>query len=409
MNVFRAAITGSTGITLAVLLAGASPQAPEYIRGIKFPNPTDRDREPVTTFAKPADLSRFHQSSLWESPNSSSLPTRFGDLIPDLLPAPDQEDAGSCLYMAVTGIAEFWLNRATRAENPSFTPTSEGPTDLSERYMMGLSGIDENDSGVENWRTDVVYLLNRNEHHNNAGILNSTYRFTKGWYRDSEDEYKPARESDEGVSYGASFNWIDLWAPQNNQHYVNLPTFAREVLFADPNRNQWATGVAPEGIVEQIKAALVENQAPVLVIYNHYRYWHAVMVVGYDDETETECRFTELFISYMHDKASETRQKATEARSAGNEEEAIQLERSAAKTEEAAIGAQTGYDTAGGCSGRGVFLVRDSIYGEDTQPVYDYDLTRTGDEGHYSRLLVEHEYEWVQHMANHFVQILPVN
>lgn len=397
-------------VALSGLFASAALASPRSdlpaVRGLKFPNSPMEGVDPVETFAMRASLLPEAARARVGRDPVTGLPFRYEDLTDHLLPSPDQDEAGSCLYMALTGAAEFFLNRQRRFWNPFFRPRSDGPTDLSERYFMGLNGVDESDSNVPDWRTDMVYMFNQNSTRARAGVLNRNYRFTKGWYvNHANGDLQPSHEGAEGASYGTSFNWIEGWNEVAEKRYVRLPEFSREVLYADANRDQWATGTAPADAVERIKESLVRNRAPVVVIYNHFRYWHAVLIVGYKDDAETTCPFVNRFVDYMKQKAAEARQQAEVARAAGNLAEATRLERAAAKTERAALGTEQPYQAAGGCSGKGTFLVRDSIYGLDSEPAYDYDPTRTDDDGHYSKLLVEHEYEWVRYMTNHAFQV----
>jgi hypothetical protein len=59
----------------------------------------------------------------------------------------------------------------------------------------------------------------------------------------------------------------------------------------------------------------------------------------------------------------------------------------------------------GTSSGRGVFLVRDSIYEGPASDVYDYDPSRTGDEAPYAAAIIERDASWLKLLANHLVQI----
>ena len=85
----------------------------------------------------------------------------FDKLVPFVLPSPNQEGAGSCLYMATTGVAEWWLARL----NPTLSRAPDGPLDLSERHLMNLAGgrgnEQEDKADLPNWRTDSIYLFNQ--------------------------------------------------------------------------------------------------------------------------------------------------------------------------------------------------------------------------------------------------------
>lgn len=358
-----------------------------------------------------AHRSDLRSATGWKFPNSPSegsspvgvqalLPTAgspgFSELVPFNIRSPDQEEAGSCLYMSLTGIAEWYLARA----NPLLSRESEGPLDLSERYMMNIAGIDEAGNGVENWKTDSVYL------YNNVGatLLNRDYRFAKGWYkRDAEGEIKKSRKGVKDAEYDTSYSWIDERKTVTRAPRVKLPKFAREILFADPESNQWNTGVMPFGIVEQIKTALREKKAPVHVIYNHFGYWHANVILGFDDSFDNKnCKFVNDFVAFMAKEASDARDEAAKATSKAERE---RLLAKALKFEDAGDGARDSLAKGGGCHPRGAFYVRDSIYGEEGAPNYDYDPNTTGEESPYSKAIVMLEYDWVRTMANHAMVI----
>lgn len=329
------------------------------------------------------------------APAPGELPASFTELAEYVLPSPNQEDAGSCLYMAVTGIAEWWLGR--RGGMPG---QSDGAGDLSERYAMSLSGSDEAGDTVADWRTDTIRLFNIN---GQRGMKNTSYRYTKGWYRDLPDGgLAPAAQGGEGASYGTRYNWI-AEVPENGE-YVSLPRFEREILFADPEHNQWNVGVAPEGIVETVKRALVEKNAPVLVIYNHNRYWHAVYVIGYDDGADHGgCLYTENFRKRIAKSAAELQKAADEATDPGVKKS---YEAKARRARAARDKLEAAYAKNGGCTRpSGGFLVRDSIYPDTGGPVYDYDLSGAGEEAPYAKRIVVKEYDWLNYFANHVMVV----
>jgi len=349
------------------------------ISGVKFPNEISEAGLPVVAQAWALDKKTRHFPG-------------FADLLPYVLRSPHQQEAGSCLYMSLTGIAEFWLSFL----NPGESREPEGPLDLSERYLMNLAGS----TGVPNWKTDSIYLFNKNR----AAALNTDYRFTKGWVKkNARGNYVKAQPTEAGAEYGTRFNWINELNLTDASSLVALPRFEREVLFADPASDQWNVGVMPTDIIERIKTALVTRRAPVHVIYNHYGYWHAVMIVGFDDQADSKgCNFTVKFIESMAQKAADLRRQAGSALSP---EERERLIKAAARAEHISTKASDAFNKGGGCQPTGMFYVRDSIYTDSDGPVYDYDVTRSGDEHPYSRTIVLHEYEWVRYMANHATQI----
>jgi hypothetical protein len=343
---------------------------------------------------------------LWQPESLFDLltdPNRLGgfdDLVPYVLASPNQEDAGSCLYMATTGIAEWWLARL----NPTMSRTPDGPLDLSERFLMNVAGIDENETKLDDWRTDSIYLFNNLGNHS---VRNTKYRYTKGWYKTPAGggDLIPAEPKEPGAEYGTSYNWISELDKAKGSS-VTLPKFKRDVLFADPAHNQWNIGVAPDGIVDRVKQALTEKKAPVLVIYNHNTYWHAVYVVGFNDETDNNrCAYTENFRKRISDRIAELEKAANEAK---DEAERKSYLEKAQRAREAREKTETAYSKGGGCkSGKGVFYIRDSIYEDPAGPMYDYDLFNKGEEAPYTKKIVTKEYEWLSYFANHIVVISP--
>lgn len=367
------------GIWFGVVLAGCGrndeDRPLEKVLGTKYPNSAEEGTVPIKTYAIV----------------TRDLPSGFGDLVPYILRSPDQDEAGSCLYMAHTGIAEWWLARL----NPTVSRAPDGPIDLSERYLMNLE-----DNDITNWRTDTIYLLNR---HDQKAALNRSYRFTKGWYKeDSSEHLVRAKPHESGSSYGTSYNWIDERASIVGD-LVSLPHFKRDVIFADPTSNQWNMGVAPRDIIETVKGALSSNRAPVLVIYNHMSYWHAVFIVGYSDtQSSGNCSFVEKTRQHFVKKLDEDRNALA---AATTDEERTRLRAQLDKDEKLRTNLENGYEAGGGCRGKGVFFVRDSIYEDPDGPMYDYDPTQRGEEAHYNKTVILREYEWLEYLANHIVQI----
>lgn len=330
----------------------------------------------------------------------ASVGQEFNELLPYIIASPDQEDAGSCLYMAITGIAEWWLARL----NPTISRASDGPIDLSERYIMNYAGMEENDTHLDNWRTDSIYLFNQN---GNQTLRNSSYRYTKGWFLGDtySDHLTAVTGSTPGAEYGTQYNWIDQ-RPSNPTGVVQLPEFQRDVIFADPENNQWNVGVAPQDIVEKVKETLRTKKAPVLVIYNQNSYWHAVFIVGYNDAMDNgNCDYTERFRTRILARAQDL-QKSADAATDPAVKSAYEIR--AQRATEAKEKIEKAYSAQGGCtSSKGVFYIRDSIYPEEKGPIYDYDLSRKGDEAPYAKKVVYKEYDWLRLFANHISVVYP--
>lgn len=318
----------------------------------------------------------------------------YTELIPYVLPSPHQEDAGSCLYMSLTGIAEWWLARL----RPDLSRALNGPVDLSERFLINASGLKKYTQNVVKWQTDSIEIFNA------AGrsVLNRNYPFTKGWYReDSEAEILPAQAGRSGSKYGVIFNWFDDLKSLSSG-FVKLPQFSKNVLYADPASDAWNVGLNPPEIVETVKSALVKNKAPIQVIYNHEGYWHSVFIVGFDDQRDSRrCGFVESSMRYFSTLAKDWSLKAANVQSEKKRNEFLRMAKDL-RVKRAKIKAS--YEQAGGCRGQGVFYVRNSeFYGSDG--LYDYDVTSSGEESPYAPRIMLFEYEWLEHLANHVIQI----
>ena len=372
-------------IVIVFLLAHQASAAQSDLQvaiGSKFPNSASEGTDAIfSTALAPTDISGLGG---------------FNELLPYVLQSPNQEDAGSCLYMSLNGIAEWWMAKL----QPKMSRDPDGPLHLSERYLMNLAGIEEDQNGIPNWKTDSIFLFNNAK----GTVLNSDFRFTKNWYtKDEKGNYIRAEKTQTGAEYGTPYNWIDERNLLTKTPRVPLPTFKRDILFADPESNQWNTGIAPMDIAEKIKAALQEKKAPVHVIYNHYGYWHATDIVGFNDEMENQrCGFVENFIAYMSHRPADLRRQAEAAQDPKEKE---RLLKSADKAERAHNQAKAAYDGGGGCHTKGVFYVRDSIYGDMTGPKYKFDPSAPAQSGSYSKPIVFLEYDWVRTMANHISQI----
>lgn len=318
----------------------------------------------------------------------------YNELVPYILPSPHQEDSGTCLYMSLTGIAEWWLARL----NPNVSREPNGPLDLSERFLINASDNKKYSSKVKDWRTDSIEIFNEAGH----AALNSHYPFTKGWYRlDSEGEVYPARPNATGSQYGVNINWFDQ-LKSIRSGLVTLPKFKKEIIFADPEGNEWNVGLNPPNIVQRVKDALWTKRAPIQVIYNHESVWHSVYIVGFDDERlNRDCGFVESSARYFGELAEEFTQDADVAKT---EKERKSLLRKAKIQRENQKKLNMSYRSAGGCRGKGVFYVRNSeFYGREG--TYDYFTDLAKDVRPYSPSVLLFEYEWLEHLANHIVQI----
>lgn len=352
------------------------------VQGIKKPNSLeegDASESIVTGALAPAD---------------ASLLAGYNEWVPFVTRSPDQLDAGTCLYMSTTGIAEMFLARA----NPNMPIEFDGPLDLSERFTANIAGLRSFTSQVRNWKTDTIYIFNNPR----SAVRNSSYRFTKGWYYDTQQGYVAAPVGAQGAEYGEAFNWVNQ-SSRVTDGFVGVPPLEREVLFRDPADDQWNVAVAPANIVDSIKEAMRRRNGIVQVIYNHMGYWHAVHIVGFDDEMDTQnCRFVNAFQRNIRNLAQQNATRAQQARDPN--QAAIYRNRSVRQTRTADKIDQA-WQSGGGCEPRGMFYVRDSIYGGDTEPTYVYDSSRPEGTGHYSKPIVLREYDWIRYLANH-VQVI---
>jgi hypothetical protein len=271
--------------------------------------------------------------------------------------SPNQEDGGTCIYMASTSAIEVLYN-----QQRGRSPTPDGPGDFSERFLMNAAEYYD----VGDFSIDTVFLFNEA----GGGLLNRDFRYTKGWYIEDDDGIVRAAEPRQrGAEYGTPFNWVDGLSDSYRQNLVQLPRVTRRLIHT--SEDLWDTAVMTDRVVEKVKEEL-RNGHPVIAIYNHFAYWHATVIVGYDDSYQTgSCPVVREWLRYM-------------------EEEGFSYE----DVEEAVA--------EGGCKTQGAFLVRDSIYEiEGTTSNYDYDMNSTGEERPYVPKVVMQPYDWLKYLGNH--------
>jgi len=325
------------------LVAATDALAARRYSGVKYPN-------------SPAEGAKAIHDEAW-GPDEFEALRGHASMLPYVQPSPDQEDAGTCLYMSLTGVAEWWMNRLHPLAS-GVVP--DGENDLSERHLIHLP---KNANVVKNWKTDT--LLATNAKH--RLLRNRSYRFAKGWTKNG----RLAQPNAQGAQYGTMVNWISQ-SPADASDVVILPTFSRRILAADPSGSQWGVGAMPGDIVERVKRLLDEDSAPVQVIYNHYGYWHSVFIVGYDDDRSTEgCGMVSGFIEEGLTGATKVKKL---------------------------------YDADGGCAPTGVFYVRDSIYSDTSEPTYVYDPANPQSNAPYSKRLIYREYQWLKYLSNHAIE-----
>jgi len=268
------------------------------------------------------------------------------DLMPLVFASPNQFDAGSCLFMANTGAMELLLNQ--RLADPSKQMKYQGDTDLSERFLMNAS--DQLPSSVVRYAvTDVIYTYG----YLGGALSNKDYPFGAGYVKTlASGALVKADKDDADAEFSCKLNWIDELPADFKSKLVPTPGAERTLIFLDPkldDKSRWRVALASDDVVERIKWELRTKRAPVVVIYNHYLYWHASVVVGYDDTYTTGgCPMVDSMLQYFDEKGASSYTAAVKAQ----------------------MSAQ------GGCSKQGVFYVRDSIYdGTADEPSYSYSDT----------------------------------
>ena len=290
------------------------------------------------------------------------------ELVPYTLASPNQFDAGSCLFMSNTGAMEILMNQLAPLEEVQY----QGQTDLSERYLMNASSLVPQ-SVAPYAITDSLYTYN----HFHGSLLNADYPFTAGFVMTtSSGGIRSATGDEEGAEFSCRYNWINELPDGWRQMLVPTPDADRTLIFVDPKLDKnsvWRVGIAEKDVVERIKWELRTKNAPVIVIYNHFLYWHASIVVGYDDTANTHgCPMVESMLEHFESKGADgyvARVRDHMARQ-------------------------------GGCSKQGVFLVRDSIYeGGDDEPEYRY--ASNTEKEKYSKRIVKRSYNWVTYVGNH--------
>ncbi len=293
----------------------------------------------------------------------------FRWLEPYALASPNQQDAGSCNYMANTGAMELLINQHTPLNDIVY----DGDTDLSERYLMNASSYAPS-SVVGYHIVDLVYTYG----YHGGAMLSRDYPFAAGYVRETAGGSIVAAESGEsGAYFSCSYSWIDDLPADWQEQLVKTPDADRGLIFIDPDLDSnsiWNVGIMNDDVINRIKYELLTKRAPVIVVYNHYLYWHATIVVGYDDNAYAgNCPMVMSSVDYFKEQGHDY---------------------AAAKVEEA-------IDKQGGCSTTGIFYVRDSIYsGENGDPIFSYSDEYNYTEP-YSARIVEHSYDWAKYLGNH--------
>ncbi|MBT3222907.1 MAG: leucine-rich repeat domain-containing protein, partial [Proteobacteria bacterium] len=316
----------------------------------------DWDVDPLVTMTLRFDLPDFADSDQAFLVRSAAAAggKKYRDMDPCVLASPNQYDAGSCLFMATTGSMEILMNQHTPVDDIDYW----GPTDLSERFL--LSAYDDVPNSWTGWFfTDLNYTYN----YHSGSMLDEDYPFVM----EVEDGYYTARP-----------NWDDRRPNGWKDMLVATPEIERTVIFIDPDQNnssQWAVGLMDYNMIEIIKNELRTKNAPVMIIYNHYMYWHADLIIGYNDGKDSKgCPMVNSTLGYFDDQGANSYINTIENH----------------------------MDDLGGCVDKGIFYVRDSIYdGTSDEPSYDYGSYKDK----YSARIIERTYNWPVYLGNHAYSI----
>lgn len=290
-------------------------------------------------------------------------------LLPFALASPNQLDGGSCLFMSTTGAMEILINQGLDMETVHY----QGDSDLSERFLMNAGGYVPREE-MRYYLTDTMYAYNVL----GGSLLNRDYPFTAGYVVDTPSGGMAKADAEtEGAYFSCQLNWIDELPEGWRDMLVDTPASERTSIFVHPVRDEaakWDVGLMTEEHIERIKYELRTKRSPVIIVYNHFLYWHADIIVGYDDLLESGgCPMVEASLDHFATEGAEAYVQRIEDHKAEQ----------------------------GGCRSQGVFWVRDSIYDggeEETHYSYSDDYVF---EKKYSQRIIGRSYDWVKYLANH--------
>lgn len=177
------------------------------------------------------------------------------NLLPYVQEAPDQGKTGACLFMASTGAMELLLNRLNGVENPQIG----GEYDLSENYLINAPRtVPSSKSFFER----PIYRFKGEAVHNSE------------WPFEAWNGEEPNR---------------DVWVSRDTTEMkkIEVPDLETRRLFNMGDR--YATDVLKAEHIERVKEALKKWNSPILINYKDNKYWHVILIVGFDDEAEGEC------------------------------------------------------------------------------------------------------------------------
>ncbi len=289
------------------------------------------------------------------------------------LASPNQFDGASCIFMAHAGAMEMLMNQHAEGTILEYL----GARDLSERFLM--NAYDHASGGsVPYFLTDLVYVYNAF----GGSLLSSEYPFTAGYVlEDANGNKTPSDSSNPDAYFSCYYNWFDDLPTDWQQNLTPTPEAERTLLFVDPERDEnsfWNVGIVGPDVVDRIKYELRTKNAPVVVVYNHWLYWHSDVIVGYDDRVDNSadpCPMVDDTLEYFAEQGAASYVTKVENHMAD----------------------------LGGCTPQGIFYVRDSIYdGDSEEPMYTY---TSGFVERYSKRIISRTYNWVTYLANHVYTI----
>ncbi len=195
------------------------------------------------------------------STSQAYVPASYTALLDYVQPGPDQGKTGTCLYVASTGAMELLANKLHGIKNPSVF----GPYDLSEPFLI---------HAPSNRPPDKSFF--------EAPV----YKFNKG-FAISAEEWLFVAWLDGRVNMSA-------WENQDYSRMKQIEVPKIETIKLFDMESRWATEVLDEWNITQIKKALIKYESPVLINYKDNKYWHVILIVGYDDKIDGECYQTEV-------------------------------------------------------------------------------------------------------------------
>jgi C1A family cysteine protease len=194
----------------------------------------------------------------------AQLPKQHTELLPYVQEAPDQGDTATCLFMGTTGAVELLLNQKYNIQYPK----AQDLFDLSERFAISHSV-----KASGHWIEQVLP------------------KFNQGWSIHHSDlpfeGYKPDGSANQAV-WSRPSNFYQLPRLGVSAQFKTTKIFAR-------GKNKYSKYVATPLDLVNVKKALVEYNAPVLINYNHNGWWHVVNIVGFDDEAQGDCLHTPAY------------------------------------------------------------------------------------------------------------------